>query len=78
MFIIDIKLIVMKYIKISVQNKLVNSADCQTIISVDGSELWKSVPFRWILQPSKYAVRVNGTGKGSCTFKNIRINSFPI
>ena len=72
----------MKYIKISVQNELVNSADCisdsadcQAIISVDGSEVWKSMSFRWILPRSEYAVRVNGTGKGSCTFKNIRINS---
>ena len=83
MFIIDNKITVMKYIQISIQNKLVTSAKClsatcQTIIAVDGSELWKSMLFRWILPPSEYAVRVKGTGKGSCAFKNIRIISFHI
>ena len=65
----------MKYIKISVQNKLVEPADYQTIISVDGFELWKSTPFRWKLPRSEYAVTVTGTGKGSCTFKDIQFIS---
>ena len=69
----------MKYTKIYVQNKLVKSDDYQTIISVDGSEWWKSTSFRWKLPPSEYATRrlhkveVNSTGQ--CTFKNIEFIS---
>lgn len=65
----------MKYIKISVQNKSIKSADYQTIVSVDDSEVWKSTSFRWMLPRSEYAVRVNGTGKGSCSFRKIQFIS---
>ena len=63
--------------KISVQNKFVESIECQAIISVNGSEIWTSSPYLWS-EPyprSEHAIRVNGSGKGSCSFKNIHFIS---
>ena len=67
----------MKDLKISVQNEFLKSTDCQMIVSVDGSEMWKSSCYRWKLPQSEHAVRVNGGGKGSYSFKNIQFLSHP-
>lgn len=67
--------IAMNNTKISVQNKFVESTECQMVISVNGSEIWTSSPYPWILLCSEHAIRVNGSGKGSCSFKNIHFIS---